>query len=1372
MPGDTNGAADIFVLDRSGGTAGQVVEDSSVSPAGTLSTHGAFAFSDIDLTDAHTVSVTAVAVSGAPAGFVLPPGGLGIFTPTITENTGDADPSGQLSWAFTVDNAALATLNFGDHIQQIYTVQINDGHGQVATQNVTLTLVGITDQPTLTIRTLAPSTVFSPGDDPIAQMGSGIVQPGGTSQFTIVNAGASRQFVFDGYGFTYDALFHPTGGVITAIHELNNAATPLVNFTGVGVGAQAWYAAVVEASQNPNGPHPLLDALTGTWGFNLIGGSTPVSFVGSSQNDTLTGGNGDDFLLGDAGSDTLTGGGGNDTLSGGIGSDILRGGDGQDLAIYFHPTEGEANALGPINVQLAVGTVTSSDGVDTLRSIERVIGTNFADTFNATGFGSTSLNAGSIGVGPSQDGAFNEFEGLGGNDTITGNNNTRISYLNATGPVTVNLALGTASGDASVGSDSFTGVNRVRGSNFSDNLTGSDNPPNTNEHFEGRGGNDSINGAGGFDTAIYANEAAAINVQLAAGTVDGTSSGHDSLLSVEGIVGTDFADVLNAAGFTTTTAPGFPNAGSAGASAGNAFNRLEGNGGNDSITGNNNTQIGFDNATDGVTVTFTGAGMGNSHGTDPGDVADVGTDTFTGVNSVRGSVFDDVIIASDPGNDNFDGRGGIDRAIYTGATGPINVNMQAGTVSGPGIGNDTLVSVESIRGSAFGDTYVSTNYAGASAVGSIPATFNEFEGMGGDDSFTGTPGSSGGTVSYVHASAGVTVDLNLQTVANSTGLAHGTAPGDLAGIGTDTFFGGVQVVRGSDFDDTLLGSNNVNGPEVFEGRGGNDNIDGRGGFDRVFYEFRLDDNVTGGVVVNLAAGTVDGDASIGHDTLHSIEAVRGTSFDDVFNATGFTTSSPNAGSAGTDSAGNALNEFEGLGGDDIIIGNGNTRITFVNATAGVTVDLAFGTATGDNSVGSDTISGVNSIIGSSFADTLYGSTNPGNTSEVFDGGAGNDILVGRGGFDQAVYNVDLGTVSGITVNMAAGTVIGDASIGTDTLNSIESIRGTNFADVYGAANFNGASDDLPLATTFNEFEGMGGNDSITGNGDTRISYTSALAAVTVDLVAGTAHGIAAGDVANVGNDTFSGVNRVIGSNFNDTITGDGNDNVIEGGAGNDTLDGGVGNDTASYQHAAGGAGNVGVTVSLMISGPQNTVQAGTDTLTGFENLRGSSFNDTLTGNGLSRLEGGPGADHLIGQPGQFDVASYEHAAAGVTVDLNLAIQAANAGEAAGDILTNINSVRGSNFDDTITGNGNNNVFRGLGGNDTFVFKPAFGHDTIVDFHPGDVIEINQNLFLNHDVLASAAASGADTVITDIAGDTITLQNVAPANLHISDFHLV
>ena len=125
-----------------------------------------------------------------------------------------------------------------------------------------------------------------------------------------------------------------------------------------------------------------------------------------------------------------------------------------------------------------------------------------------------------------------------------------------------------------------------------------------------------------------------------------------------------------------------------------------------------------------MTVAFDlGLGAGHSHGTAPGDVANVGTDTFSGVSGVRGSNFDD-IIGPDAGNNIIDGRGGndvmqgglgddsltggggIDRAIYTDATGPITVNMAAATnsVTGAGIGNDTLSSVESIRGSAFGDS--------------------------------------------------------------------------------------------------------------------------------------------------------------------------------------------------------------------------------------------------------------------------------------------------------------------------------------------------------------------------------------------------------------------------------------------------------------------------------------------------------------------------------------------------------------------------------------------------------------------------------------------------------------------------------------------
>ena len=67
---------------------------------------------------------------------------------------------------------------------------------------------------------------------------------------------------------------------------------------------------------------------------------------------------------------------------------------------------------------------------------------------------------------------------MAGDDTITGNSGTQLSYLNATAGVTVNFASwvpgqgasGTVTGDASVGTDTFTGVQGVRGSAFTDTL--------------------------------------------------------------------------------------------------------------------------------------------------------------------------------------------------------------------------------------------------------------------------------------------------------------------------------------------------------------------------------------------------------------------------------------------------------------------------------------------------------------------------------------------------------------------------------------------------------------------------------------------------------------------------------------------------------------------------------------------------------------------------------------------------------------------------------------------------------------------------------------------------------------------------------------
>ena len=58
------------------------------------------------------------------------------------------------------------------------------------------------------------------------------------------------------------------------------------------------------------------------------------------------------------------------------------------------------------------GTGDASVGTDTLLSIESIRGTQFNDTYVATGFGSGSINAGS-------GGGFNSFEGMGGNVALT-----------------------------------------------------------------------------------------------------------------------------------------------------------------------------------------------------------------------------------------------------------------------------------------------------------------------------------------------------------------------------------------------------------------------------------------------------------------------------------------------------------------------------------------------------------------------------------------------------------------------------------------------------------------------------------------------------------------------------------------------------------------------------------------------------------------------------------------------------------------------------------------------------------------------------------------------------------------------------------------
>jgi len=207
--------------------------------------------------------------------------------------------------------------------------------------------------------------------------------------------------------------------------------------------------------------------------------------------------------------------------------------------------------------------------------------------------------------------------------------------------------------------------------------------------------------------------------------------------------------------------------------------------------------------------------------------------------------------------------------------------------------------------------------------------------------------------------------------------------------------------------------------------------------------------------------------------------------------------------------------------------------------------------------------------------------------------------------------------------------------------------------------------------TYTASDNHGGSDSA----DVSISYQGGHTLTGTDgddvLVAGTGDNVIN---AGAGNDVLTA-----GSGSNELHGATGND-LLFSGIGTDQLDGGTGVDTASYAHAT-----AGVTVNLNLPGAQNTLGAGTDTLSGIENLTGSNLNDTLTGNSSNNvINGGLGNDILNGGDGD---------------------------------------------DFMIGGLGNNTLSGGGSGTDTFQWlKGNSGHDVVTDFTPGtDKLDLSQLL---------------------------------------------
>jgi Ca2+-binding RTX toxin-like protein len=386
----------------------------------------------------------------------------------------------------------------------------------------------------------------------------------------------------------------------------------------------------------------------------------------------------------------------------------------------------------------------------------------------------------------------------------------------------------------------------------------------------------------------------------------------------------------------------------------------------------------------------------------------------------------------------------------------------------PSVGDNTMTSI------IFGDNGNNTLDGGAGD--------DTIFGQGGDDLITG------GRDSLASRDINNTIDF--------ADLEDQTESDD----GDDTLYGG----RG---DDTILGGR---GNDILDGGAGDDMLSGQDGID-IFRGGAGADTVDYSrespfqLLVNLATNVASGGTASG-DTFYSIENLIGSD-DRIDRFVGTSAANHFWGQGGGDyftggggndilDGGNDGDIIYGEAGNDTIIGGsgqdyldggaGVDTVVYAGSSAGVTVDLANGTALGGDGDGPaqivgrgtvirhDILAGFENAVGSSFDDHLIGD----GRANVLSGGGGDDTLTGGRGADR--LNGGAGSDTADYANAARGldlTLIGRGS-GGDTYNSIENLAGSAFNDRLTG---NGATNVLTGQGGADRIDGGRGDDTLNGD---------------------------------------------------------------------------------------------------------------------------------------------------------------------------------------------------------------------------------------------------------------------------------------------------
>lgn len=642
-------------------------------------------------------------------------------------------------------------------------------------------------------------------------------------------------------------------------------------------------------------------------------------------------------------------------------------------------------------------------------------------------------------------------------------------------------------------------------------------------------------------------------------------------------------------------------------------------------------------------------------------------------------------------------------------------------------------------------------------------------------------------------------DGTLNTPLQGTGGADwitGAAGDDViaAGSGNDIIAGnsGSDVLRGELGDDVLYGGT---GNDVLDGGAGRDVLIGGAGQDTASYA-----SASAMVRAHLSAAWANSGDATG-DEYTGIEDLTGGSGADIL-----------GGDAGQ-------NEIRGGAGNDVLEGNGgdDTYIWNVGDGADTILDRSFVVEQAVTAAG---------VLATGYTTNW---TNTGTVSAAVSTfwrlqvrNAANELV-----YDNATYSHPTGSNPAVPVPSAyvqAGWLAGFART-----------NGQQVTRQRYDANLNAGSDELEFGPNISLGDLSfirSGNNLIVRHGGLAtsqvtirdhflahsaietlkfadgfsVSLASILVATTATQVAGTvADDILAGRAGTL-DDNLSGGDgndTLIGYAGNDQLSGGAGDDTFEGGLGADLIDGGANSASAAGPNAGDTVRYVRSAAAVTIDLNLATAQGGAagadsvgDILRQIENVVGSSFADTLTGdaadNRLSGLDGndtilgGGGNDVLIGDGGNDTLsgsAGEDNLSGG---DGDDTLQGGSerdildggdgtdtlSGDAGNDMLSggagNDTLIGGDGDDvlaggdgndtlqggadaDTLSGGLGNDALDGGAGNDRFALDRFSGSDTIVDTEGSNAIVFDQSV--SHDQVWLTRV-GNDLRVAVIGGDTV------------------